>query len=995
MVRLVPEFLKKIIVHKGSNTRPNSPNVLAASDSTHTSLTEGTLDGASSVKAVVSANDHKTPDTADSIVFKGDVIEHGITSNIATIALGDWGYPVYEDRRDEGIFYGKYFAGLLRSYVVNGDPLDCIIAASRSKLIPKVEESDFAEYVRQISVFYAMMGEDTTNCENLKTTKDKDVPSDTHIPKDYYSDTYVIEKNDVFRKELDCIPDILSSMEAQLEAVNGELQEMLERRYVHVHEACTSVEELHVRFLELTKQINRMRADLEGETSEMKAVHNAPSKEISMEAELDSILQSGIARKKDLQIILGHLQMLRAIVALPEYVQGVADSRGIAVANLVGNCVIKYLHGDVWKFKMVQSIVSVVKETVTNLERVAETKFVNLALVALMEFGGSADIPASVEALRAAINQIKQPTTALMNASMIEVALQTLKTASHVSRPIFHYEECDNWYELMDSFEKHRTSLLTYIFLSQVWGCMILRQILCVKNMKRTDDQTQETDSYGLLVQRVLSAIRDCLSSTAPHGNLATVPASYQLVNKLAELPGLCEDKFNYGSFLETQVTDDIHPIKVTNSEPVDFEGVEEFLRHCALIKHIVDEVVQTIFADFAQHMILLYKWKTDFAVSDVLSFIEGSKTFMMKYRRLLNDINRKYVFCPMLLRTLEDEWVAHTQKTSPDDWFAGVKAGISNLGKLATCKFSETVEAAVQNIGLSCLEAIILGNIVGLQTSLGKETWDEYYTQQYVVEKEELSFTLPKSCVMVDERLNLYLVIAQSLPAVAEGASYDCLQAMKMFHSLMDAEVSGIEFSDLGVDVLVMRKSCLIAEALRYFSHRVNDVVVNALKSISAAFTSDEYGTTLASPELESRSNKLYDDTKKCVDDLESLKQRILHIVSKYIGNKLRRKVETWISHPSDAPYEDSEVNDIIQIIQKSLDTITEILKDVTDVQLAFEMAFQQVHQGLKRDAIDAQRKEEFRDSCAKLITQLSHNTCIKLEICCLADTLSNELFS
>ncbi|GFE52677.1 golgin subfamily A member 3 protein, putative [Babesia ovis] len=995
MVRLVPEFLRKIVVQKG--TKANSQDATVAGDSNSVLVIGNSFDDSSQVNAAYLQKEQEiTASSAlDHTVVKGDLIGHGITSNIATIALGDWGYPVYEDRRQDGVFCGRYFAGLLRNYVSSSDPLESFAGVSRSKLIPKVEESDFAEYVRQISVFYAMMDGDTAKCDNSDDTQEKHVPNETQIPKEYYSETYVMEKNEVFKRELESIPEIMSSMEAQLEAVNGELQEMLERRYVHVHEACTSVEELHARFLDLTKQINRIRADLEGETARVVSTQNAQKNEITVEEEVDTILQRGIARKKDLQIILGHLQLLRAITALPEYIQGLADSHGIAVANIVGTCSIKYLYGDVGKFKLAKSMASVLNETIANLESVAETKFVNLALMALMELGNSNDMAATVGALKTTFNQMQQPLIALMNANTMRGALETLRTTANVSRKVFQYDKPEGWYDFMESFEKHKSKMLSYLFLLQVWGCMILRQILCIQRMKRRDSEMLRPDESATLIQKILSIIRETLSSTTPRGNLTTASPISLLIKKAIVLPCICDDRFDYASIFDSQSLDEVVLVDGNESDLINLNLIDEFLEYCEAVKQTIDEIAKNTFADFAREMVHLYSWKDDAEVQDYLNFIEGCKTFKANYDRLLIDISANDVFCSMLWSTLEAEWMEHNRSTTNDNWLVGIKTGLSAFAENVHGQFRKTAEQSVRRVGLSCLEALKLGNMVAVQYALGKETWDKRYTQMCKIDQEETSFTLVTSCATLDERLNLYPIFAEASPLIGESLAQDCTHLMEMFHSLLDAEVSGVEFSDFEIDQQAMRKSCLMAEALRYFSHRVMDVTTKILNNASYALTADEHSEPVASEELESKFKDLYGAAQKCSLDIESLKHRTLQMVSNYIRNQLKQRVERWISQPSSVAYHDGEVIAIIRIIQECVDTTADILKDVTDVQLIFEMAFQEVHTDLRPESLDEARKEDFRDSCAELITQLSHNTCIKLEICCLADTLSNELFS
>ncbi|EDO05119.1 hypothetical protein BBOV_I000250 [Babesia bovis T2Bo] len=991
MVKLVPEFLKKIIVQKGVNNRTNNTNTAEVSRS-NTLLT----DGLSHIKGV-NFNSEEEEETSSGAInrtyHQGSHLELGITSNISTIALRDWGCPVYDEIREEGVFTGKYFTGFLRNYVASGDHSDALQASNKSKVIPK-EEFDFTEYISQVSVFYSMMEEGINDAQNTDSINENHLPSETHVPKEYYSEDYQVEKNEVFRKELECIPEVMSSMEAQLETVNAELQEMLERRYIHVHEACTSVEELHARFQDLTQQINRIRADIESET----ALTNTPTRNTTnadVEKELDSVLQNGIARKKDLQILLGYLQELRGITALPEYIQSVSESHGIAIANIVATCSIKYLYGDAGKFKLAKSMASVLNDTIANLERVAETKFVKLALMALLELGNNNDVTTSIELMKTSLRHMQQPLVALMNATTLRDALSTLRTTSNVSRNTNKIGKFDNWYSFADTFEKQKVALLAYLFLCQVWGCMILRQILCVQRMKRRDAEILQPEESTMLIQKILHVIRETLCPTSPRGNLTANSPINRLITKAIVLPTTCEDAFDYASYFECQSMDEVILDSGIDTDIANISLVDEYLGYCASIKNIVDDISKNAFADFASQMILYCTWKEEREVQDFVTFIEGYKTFRTKYDRLLAEINANDVFFSMLWQTLETEWNEHKSHAVESNWLPGIKNGLANLEKSRNTQLGSIVEDNSRKVGMSCLESMKVGNMVAVQNAFVRETWDKYKTSIYAMEQDEEMFSLVTSCTALDERLNLYPFLAEALPDVADAVAQDCVHLVEMFHSLVDAEVSSLEFSPIELDYTLVRKSCLMAEALRYFSHRVIDVVTKALNNASESINTYERSATVVSEELESNFKDLYQGAQKSSDDMESLKQRLLHMLSEAISLQLKQHVTLWVSQRHSEAYHDGEVKKIIHIIQQSVDVISDIIKDPTDVQLVYEMAFQHVHVGVNPGNIEDERKEYFRDSCADIITQLSHYTCIKLEICCLADTLANELFS
>ncbi|GIX62256.1 TelA-like protein [Babesia caballi] len=997
MVKLVPGFLKKIIVQKGTGAEHDGFRRGESSESTSSSAAGVAVDRSRVVSALEAPGSREGADhTAEEDVFqKDDSFEHGITSNIATIALSDWGYPVYDDSREEGIFSGKYLTGLLRNCVPSGDPLEDFIGASRTKLVPKVEESDFAEYIRQVSVFYATMNEEPSLSEGAGGTNSSGAPSETHVSKEYYSEDYVVANNDVFREELDHIPAVMSSLEAQLEAVNGELQEMLERRYAHVHEACTSVEELHTRFLDVTKQIDRIRADLEGEAARAAATQDESSAAAPIEKEeLDDVLKSGIARKKDLQIMLGYLQMLRAITSIPEYIQGIADSNGIAIANIVSGSVVSYLRDELGKFQLAQSIASVISETIANMERVAETKFVNLALIALTELGGSSDVTSAVYSLGQSFDQMQQPLIALMNASRLRGALETLTLASEASKAAFRYERGGTWGERLDAFDRQRSALLGYLFLSQVWGCMVLRRILCVAMTKRGSQLLAPGES-ATLVQRILSLIQDRLSSATPRGNMATVSTISALASRAVVLPSLCDDQMDYSEVYETGVVKGGLLSNEEVSEPLNAGGIDDFMNYVASVKRIVDTAAVNTFDEFTRHMVLSCNFGSDFDVAEFISFVEGCKTLKGLYKRLLVDINAKSIFSAMLVASLEGEGQSQEHgAASTAAVLADVKPKLANLESGTALKFRELAGRAVRATGDSCLEALKLGNIVTVQNALANETWDDFDTRTYAVEQGEVQFALVKSCAMIDERLDLYLVLAEALPSTGESASQDCIQLMELYHSLMDTEASNEQSAEAerGVNI---RRSCLWAEALRYFSHRVSDVVNNTVNAMSAAAETDAREHALSTEDLSVRCKSLYGAAQKCSDNLQSLRQRILQTVVNEVSNEMVEPLTEWALQSADAAYDDKGLKDMIQVVQKSVDVIAEVLKDQADVQTVFEMAFQQMHTAIPREKISEERKEDFRDSCSELITELSHNACIKLQIFSLADTLSNELFS
>ncbi|GBE62671.1 ADP-ribose pyrophosphatase, putative [Babesia ovata] len=997
MVKLVPGFLKKIIVHKGTSPDPEGCKRDSTSEATISHIGRCSIESGASVKSSRTTAEQGVPCTlaTEEGIAKGDLLQRGITSNIATIALGEWGYPVYEDCRDDSFFSGKYFTGFLRNYVTSSDPLEDFISASRTKLIPKVEESDFAEYIRQISVFYATMNEDAPSCEGAEGANRQSTPSEVHVPREYYSEGYVLSKNVVFKEEVERIPEIMSTLEAQLEAVNCELQEMLERRYVHVHEACTSVEELHNRFLDVTKQINRIRMDLEGETTRgsiMKSLSTTPIKK----EELDAILQKGISRKKELQTMLEYLQMFRAIIALPEYIQGIADSNGIAVANFLSQSVVNYLCDELGKFKLAHSVAGVVSESILNLKRVAETKFINIALVALIDLGDTSDVKGSIDSLKTMLDQMHQPLIALLDASMLRDAMETLTLACKGAKATIGYEKYETWPELMKAFEGHKCTLLSYFFLSQVWGCMVLRRMLCVERMRQDKTLSRKSNESVKLAEKVLSVVQDRMSSTTPVGNMTTVSTISALVSKTVVLPPLCIDEIDYWSVYQSGIRIDSNSDKSKGPDSVDADLTDALASYVASIKHIVDTASKNSFDDFANHVVLTSNFKAEFDAGDFVNFVESCKALKTQYERLQVDIKAMYMFPSMILHTLDSEWRSdeHSKlNTSPG--ITAIKSILPNLDCDITYEFRAIVDRVIKSLGVSCLEVLKSNNVTCVQSALAEETWDEPYTYSYPTAEGDMPFVLMKSCASLDERLNLYLLLAEALPCTGECASQDCTQLMEVYHSMIDAEASMLHFQEADIDSSTMRKACLMAEALRYFSPRITDVVKNTINAMSAAVVAHAYEATACPADLDAKCKDLHEAAGQCSDNLKSLKHRMLQTISNEISSKMARQMTIWVLQPPDSCYDDKALHDMIQIVQNSVDVVSEVLRDVADVQFVFANAFKQLHTVIPCEDINEQLKEDFRDSCAELITKLSHNTCIKLEIFSLADTLSNELFS
>ncbi|CDR96176.1 TelA-like protein [Babesia bigemina] len=997
MVRLFPGFLKKIIVHKGTSPDPDG----CKRDST--SEAAASYVGRYSIESGASVNESRTTAeqggsctvATEEGVAKGDLLQRGITSNIATIALGEWGYPLYEDCRDDSFFSGKYFTGFLRNYVTSSDPLEDFISASRTKLIPKVEESDFAEYIRQISVFYATMNEDAPSGDGAEGADRQAAPSEVHVPREYYSEGYVLSKNDVFKEEVERIPEIMTTLEAQLDAVNCELQEMLERRYVHVHEACTSVEELHNRFLDVTKQINRIRMDLEGETTKgtiMKSLSTAPIKK----EELDAILQKGISRKKELQTMLEYLQMFRAIIALPEYIQGIADSNGIAVANFLSQSVVNYLCDNLGKFKLAHSVAGVVSESILNIQRVAETKFINIALVALIDLRDTSDMKSSIDSLKTMLDQMHQPLIALTNASMLRDAMETLTLACKGAKAAIGYEKYDTWTELAKSFEGHKSRLLSYFFLSQVWGCMVLRRMLCVERMRQDKTLSMESTESVKLAEKVLSVVQDRMSSTNPVGNMTTVSTISALVSKTVVLPPMCMNDIDYWSIYQSGIRTDSNLNKTKGSDSIDADISDVLAAYVASIKHIVDTASKNSFDDFANHVVLTSNFKAEFDVSEFINFVESCKALKTQYERLQVDIKAMYLFPSMILRTLDNEWRSDKHsKMVLSPGITAIKSILPDEDRDITYEFRAIVDRVIKSLGVSCLEVLKSNNVTCVQSALAEEIWDAPYAHSYSTADGEVPFLLMKSCASIDERLNLYLLLAEALPCTGECASQDCTQLIEVYHSMIDAEVSMLHFQEADIDSSTMRKACLIAEALRYFSHRITDVVKNTINAMSAAVVAHAYEPNACPADLDAKRKGLHEAAGQCSDNLKSLSRRMLETISNEIGSKMARQMNFWVLQPSDSCYDDKALHDMIQIVQNSVDIVSKVLMDVADVQFVFANAFKQLHTVIPVEDINEQLKEDFRDSCAELITRLSHNTCIKLEIFSLADTLSNELFS
>lgn len=998
MVNLVPSLLRKIVTPRSSTFESNAFRRSESVDSHDSPVSLSAGPNSPSVRSVCEGGYEEpcTPICSEHVVLKGNLFEEGVTSNIATIALGDWGYPIIGSAQGELKISGKYFKGLLRNCVNSIDPLEGFIAVSPASRIPKVEESDFAEYLRQVSTLYGTMegesvlGEKSDPCGTAEDT------SDSHVPKEYYSESYDIAKNRLFQQELDNIPTILSSLELQLKTVNGELQELLERRYTHVHEASISVEELHKRFLDVTTQINGIRIDLDGGSASSDGAtgtHRAAISTFNKE-ELDGILLSGIERKRILQGMLSQLQLLRAIAAVPEHIQSIADSNGLAVANIVRDYMVHYLETELSSFRIAQTVASVLGETASTVVRVAETKFINLALVAIVEVCNSTDISEGIESLKAILNQLSQPLIALVHASSMEVALVTLAVTSKDSKAIFTYGEYDTWSDLMAAFERHGNKLITFLFLLHVWGCMLLRRVFCAERSPAHSRKIITAEEAVALIKKLLLIIQDRAASVSQHGNMATVSQISALISNSITLQSFCDDDMDYASIYDKGLEDDAASNQNNFSDDTEGDHTSSFANYVASVKGTMDGVAMKTFEDFVRHLVISCNIAIDFEVKEFAAFIEHLKAFSLRYEQLLKDIQARDLLFSMVRIGLSRELESHASvEGSTASVMLDTLNEDSNAEEDIHYRLRELADQAILSIGISCLEPLKLGNITKVQKALAEETWDEFHIHSSPLYDE--SFALVKSASAIDERLNLYSLLIDASPSCREDATQDCIQLVSLYHSLLDAEISVLQSSETDLDDAVMHKACLMAESLRYFSRRVVNVAGEASTSVDTVCHNIESSTELSSGDDGSSRQGYYTSVEKCSDDIESLKQRLLHILSTDIGNKMKRCMVMWVLQPTDSPYDDTGLQEMIQVVQKSVDVISVVLKDVTDVQMVFEIAFQQLHASIRRDAIEVERIDEFRDSCMEFITRLSHNICIKLEICWLADTISNELFS
>lgn len=998
MVNSVHSFLRKIIPQRESisehnHTDENEQKDLASYSSPVTSVSATPK----SYTGELSGPDDSVPSTTRADISAcNDILEQGITSNIATVALDDWGYPDFNDQEDINKFSGKYLSVLLKNYSPGGILSESPLVSIRANPVPKVDESDFSEYIRQVSMLYIAMEENLVNGYNFNVSANVEDGPSSPVSMEYYSEKYEVASNEIFKNDIENIPAIMASMERQLSTVNGELQELLERRYGHVREACTSVEELYKRFLDVTNLINNIRIDLEGGkvVVDETTTEQAEKPPLIDKGELECILESGVERKRSLENMLRDLHTLCSIAQMPEYIQGLSDSSGLALANIIRGYVLNYIGSELSHFKLAQSVASVISEAMSNVERVAETKFINLARIALVELSEFESLNDGVDHLNVFLKQLHQPLIALLNASSLQHALDTLEQLSADSKATFKYKSYENWDELYSDFGIYSTKVIKFVFLSHVWGCMIMRRVICIELSKTKGEYLLSPEESNKLIRKILSIIQDRQSDLPQTENMASLSHISTIIRGTISLPEICGDKMDFGAIFENGIQNEGTTHKRKGAEAVDATEEGPYVGYVETLMRIISSVTCNTVKEFAGHFQLQCRLTADSEIHEFVDFIDRVKDLKGLYGTLLSEIHTKGLFDAMLSEVVSRELKAecHSQNQVCFD-FSGIFGTAYAAESLYKCK--KLANQALQSIASSCLEPLKLSNIISLQKVMADEKWEEYKSHDLSDEQSESSFALVGSSFIIDERLRFYHLLADVAPSFFDDIMQDCVQLVALYNSMLDAETSVLQSPGTELDSPTIIKLCLMAESLRYFSMRVIQVLQKA--STAKANHDTMYGQCEEDESLEKDGKAMSSESvaEKCSDDLETLKQRNMHIVSTDIGMKMRSHMIIWVLQSPDVTYDDTALRDMINVVQESVDLISAIMKDVTDVQMIFEVAFQQLNGSIPKEEIANELTDYFRDSCTELITGLSHNTCIKLEVFWLAETLSNELFS
>ncbi|BAM40671.1 conserved hypothetical protein [Theileria orientalis strain Shintoku] len=665
--------------------------------------------------------------------------------------------------------------------------------------------------------------------------------------------------------------------------------------------------------------------------------------------------------------VMENLTVLRGVVCTPEYVQGLV-SNDMALARIFAFCAYEYFRTDLAKFTLTNSVNLVLKDTIVNLERVAEAKFVDLCYFTFTKcYAIGATRSARFEAeLKGTLEKMEPVLIVLIISGILDEMFDTLKSTK--MSPV-EFKNAIRVEQLPENLEE----LVTGLECSNLFVLHLLELVKTVRRQNESGKYLPDSERARKILERLIFKIQESF----PDGinrDYQKIDETTQFLKSELDLP--TSFKFQeYSHYWHYYRPDsslyDLSAANSSNGSPLDPGGRGDISKFYEKLSWTVENLFVKSMENLFNNLHLNELSNTD--VNDLFNEMETTlatiKGVEDEYRR---SVKRASVCLQVTSRLVQSLLSTGTCPYSGKD-AKGIHTGASVSSKLMKI-FYNFVNAQVRRQVGQLFEQ----SLVEVHGNLNKEQWEEFEK----IKLESRAYNLIRSAVKLSEHLDIYFSISEKFPFLSAATVSKSINLFAYFNTLIENELERN---------LSVKKLCLILETLDYFT------VLIPLKIRFISIHEGSGGLDVGSLEDYDKLLVLGINAENCVMESKLLRNKAAGLLANFVFSQIKMYLINWVFKYTDIQEGDAASQEGTEEVDMVIKTIEDLHAEcaqfctVVDLKATFGDSFEKLVDLLRKQKVELSGCNKFSDDCTRIITNLAHLTDIKLEILSLAHGLSS----
>ncbi|UKK01609.2 hypothetical protein MACK_002427 [Theileria orientalis] len=574
--------------------------------------------------------------------------------------------------------------------------------------------------------------------------------------------------------------------------------------------------------------------------------------------------------------VMEYLMILRGVVCTPEYIQGLV-SNDMALARIFAFCAYEYFRTDLAKFTLTNSVNLVLKDTIVNLEKVAEAKFVDLCYYTLAQCyandatsnrgvaaGSSCNNQVSNGAgpgntNRSGVNTSRSDSVGVTSSARFETEMKgTLEkmepvlivlTISGILDEIFDTLKSTKMSPVefkntiaVEEFKQSLDAVFTGFECSNLFLLHLLEFVKTVYVQNQSRKYLPDSEKARKILETLIFKIQESF----PDGinrDYQKIEETTQLLKSELNLPTSFKfQEYNhYWSYYSGDSNlDGAATANSTNLLPLNGDRYADIHNYYEKLSSTVENLFIKSMENLFNNLQLNEHASTD--VNDVFNEMESTlatiKGFEDDYRRFVKrssgclNVTDRLVSSLLMVDTGTDDGMG----VNPVNC-SGL--GVSTSGGSVTTSRSGSIESRLMKIFYNFVNSqvrkqvgqLFEQSLVEVHENLNKEQWEEFEK----VNMENRVYNLILSSVKLSEHLDIYFSISEKFPFLSAATVSKSINLFAYFNTLIENELE---------KNLSVKKLCLIIETLDYFTILI-PLKIRFISSLNAS----GYGSTSSTP--------------------------------------------------------------------------------------------------------------------------------------------------